>query len=269
MSPRVVLDWRGLLGVLLGVSVVIYVMRRSNTLWILGLLIALLLEPGRDWMGVPGRYLVSVIMNPNQCITPWKWKNEKKIVWKIRISCDIWQFQVWKSNKDWKGSGSIRYANSSRHRIHGSFKLPPGHGAMHTNGFLLSAPLFSCLPRNRKDSPLFPWQKHQVLHSISADSLPKWSSHNIKRFMQALFKNSKPWLVAIFLYVVENWLIYVPNLWLTDRQIWIMNHYRKILLSTRLNADATKVVDTDFEKKNNYTYIIQYTDVYCRNLREH
>ena len=72
MSPRVVLDWRGLLGVLLGVSVVIYVMRRSNTLWILGLLIALLLEPGRDWMGVPGRYLVAVIMNPNQCITPWK-----------------------------------------------------------------------------------------------------------------------------------------------------------------------------------------------------
>ena len=66
-----------------------------------------------------------------------------------------WQFQVWKPNKDWKGSGSIRYANSSSHRIHGSFKLPPGHGAMHTNRFLLSAPLFSCLPRNRKDSPLF------------------------------------------------------------------------------------------------------------------
>lgn len=45
----------GLSGVILGVSAVIYVMRRSNTLWILGLLIALLLEPG------DGKELVAVI----------------------------------------------------------------------------------------------------------------------------------------------------------------------------------------------------------------
>lgn len=38
----------GVSGVILGVSAVIYVMRRSNTLWILGLFIALLLEPGVD-----------------------------------------------------------------------------------------------------------------------------------------------------------------------------------------------------------------------------